>query len=79
MIMRERFFVLIALIFLLLWTISEWEERIDRSVWQDRLQQFMDGSGKGKGNRFTAEDGRKLEERIDSVERKCEERRECEH
>jgi len=74
--MRERAFVAIAMIFLLLWVISELEERVDRRTWHDRLDSFMEAKGPNSGNRFTAEDGQKLRDRIEQVAKECEQQRE---
>ena len=68
--MRERAFVALCLIFVMGWMISEWEERQHRSLWEARLDDFMTARGTYAGNRFTSEDGKKLEARIKALEDK---------
>lgn len=69
--MRERFFVIVALAFLALWVASEWEERVNRTAWHDKLESFMEAKGPNSGNRFTAEDGEILRNRIEDVAEQC--------
>jgi hypothetical protein len=73
-IVRERLFVAVALFFLVAWMASEWEERRNRGTWQDRLEDFMEAKGPNAGNRFTAEDGEALRQRIEEVADQCEAR-----
>jgi len=74
MTVRERFFVAVALVFLVAWIASEWEERSNRATWHERLEDFIKAKGPNAGNRFTAEDGEELRQRIEEVADQCEAR-----
>lgn len=68
--MKERGWFLIAIIFLVLWVLSEISDRTEMADFRAEVHNFH-----VKGERFTAEDGRNLkaecERRMKDLEARC--------
>lgn len=66
--MKERVFTVLAVLFLLGWIWTEIEERQNRQRFEARMEQFMEARGPAGANRFTAQEGDELRERVEELE-----------
>ena len=64
--MRERGWFVVAIVFLILWVLSEISDRTEMADFRAEVHDFH-----SQGDRFTADDGRLLLERVERLEREC--------
>lgn len=66
--MKQNVTIILLTLFLSLWLWTEFTEAVDRSHFYEQVSEFI-----GKGERFTAVDGAKLEARVKKLEEQANE------
>lgn len=64
---RDNLLLFLWVLFLVGWIYTEIVEEIDRRHRWEQVENFMEARGPAAGNRFTAEDGERLQAQIDEL------------